>query len=213
MNFCMLFVILFSILSLTKANTVAKETYCVIRNEAYKNEYLYLDENIMKKVFTSPANDEFIQDFSQMEWLLIPNPSSNDTFYMMNSASNELLCASKHHLDLFKLRRKLDMIQLSENDFNIFTGENKNDDFNECIWKYQEIEKRNTDFKSKDDDDAFNGKGKRYVIWSVKYKEPLYAGSFLLKSSLVGKRNVYTWHKKPDTLQFIWHVYCNENEI
>jgi hypothetical protein len=213
MNFySSLLTIFFSISIANANNNIGKESYCVIRNEEYEKEYLYLDDATMKKVFTSPVSDELIQDFTQMEWLII-STSLNDSFYIMNSASNELLCASKHHLDLFKLRRKLDMIQLSEDNFNIVAEENKNGHFDECIWKFQEIQKRNKKFglKTKDNDDLFNGKGKIYVIWSVKYKEPLYAGSFLLKNRIVGKRNVYTWHKKPDTFQFIWHVYCNEN--
>ena len=48
----------------------------------------------------------------------------------------------------------------------------------------------------------------KYRLWNVYYHEAFYAGSDMLKSAKSNRRNVFTWHKKPDSNQFLWNFVC-----
>ena len=179
---------------LSTINTVRPDTkkpsYCVIKNYLYKDDFLYVcnekeyDNGYRRKVYSNPVSLKYMQNSYQKRWLFIPTDDkkyTNDTFYIITDLYKEFLCSSKDHLEITKHRRKLHTVNMDE----IPVGE-------ECIWRL----------------DEFKYKKEHYLIWNLKYNEPLYAANSLFKTARTNRRNVYTWYKNPDSKQFIWFVYC-----
>jgi hypothetical protein len=174
---------------------------CLIENEKYNSEFLYTCESReYPTAFVDQHNTKHIKDFDQMRWIFTPVNNNDDynnkTFYfIINSFYDMLLCSSNTRIGFFDKRRKLSMQNLFKiNDF----------DNEECIWYVEPAKKlygkyiTNKKLMNKD----------KYIIWNFKYAEPLYAGSFFLKQVKSKRRNVYTWHKKPNSGQFVWNLHC-----
>jgi hypothetical protein len=174
------------------SNTDNVSFECLIQNDEYKYEYLYTSDQLdpadyyKRKVYTFPL--QHLDAFDPIKWYLIPMGHFNDTFYIMNHQFNEYLCGSDFHLDLFELRRKVSMSKLVDK-----TIEHKN-----CEWRLEPL---------MDESNVETQSSNRFIIWNVKYNEPLYAASTLFKT-LNYKRNVFTWHSKPNSKQFVWIVDC-----
>ena len=141
-----------------------------------------------RNVYTTPLSRA--ENFDSLRWKFIPVMNNqNDTFYIYNQKYGEYLCASNAFKDIFKKRRKLhslgiyDQLTLMES--------------NECEWKMEKI-------SSRDEPDV-------YTIWSVLFKEPVYAASYLLKFQSA-KRSIFLWYKSPDTNQFKWQIDCKSGE-
>ena len=120
-------------------------TDCLIYNQDYPNEYLYIgneldrfryertnyleriqptQQAIKYSIYTYPL--KFIENYDLIKWSLIPISSKrNDTFYIMNQMKNTYLCASSYHSDIFNMRRKIDLMKLSK-DFK---------DRAKCMWR------------------------------------------------------------------------------
>jgi hypothetical protein len=178
--------------------------HCLIYNENYPNEYLYIDNELDRfryertnylervqptqqlikySIFTYPI--KFIENKDLIKWILIPISSKrNDTFYIMNQMKNRYLCVSNSHSDIFNMRRKLDLSTLSK-------------DFKErakCMWRL----------------DSQNKNNKQYIVKSLYYNEPLFASSNFFKTSIL-RRNVYTWYKSSSkSAQYIWNFQCKQ---
>jgi hypothetical protein len=199
-------------------------TDCLIKNEKYQFEYLYAasdeddalinknykvheslndEEKIIEKKTNFENEDDnnnsinmiyvsrqayvyplgLIYDYDLIKWSIIPiSTPKNQTFYIRNKLNNQYLCASQSHTNsFFKTRRK------------VFTHSivDHLDQRPECMWKFEK----------------FQNKMKLFIIWNVKYSEALYAAGSLFYDMELG-RNVYTWHKKPDSNQFYWNLHC-----
>jgi hypothetical protein len=215
MNFICSFVILIvAIISFINCQPEQSNlSFCQIKNAMYPNEFLYTcrDRNMNdfnRKVYTNPPYSKYMNSFFQMGWVFEPvKNGQNDTFHLINVQYEEYLCASDLHLDVLRLRRKVNTIRLNKFDMNGFVGEKNEtngvrsgkslvgiyDYQNACKWKLQNI---------------VGGESDKFMIWNEKFNEPLYAASFLFKMAKSNRRNVYLWHKKPDSLQFIWFINC-----
>jgi hypothetical protein len=157
---------------------------CIIKNLDYNNEFLYAyhesKNNKERKIYTNPISLKYMKTFDQAEWLFVP--IYNQTFYIRSSLYKQYMCASDINFDLMNKRRKVRML-------------NKVDELKNtsCMWKLEQLNKRSNQF----------------MIWNVKYKEPLYAASAIYKT-MDSRRNVYTWVKKsPNSKQFIWSIGCH----
>ena len=125
-----------------------------------------------------------IYDYDLIKWSIIPSALTNQSFHIKSKNNNQYLCASPTHTNMFfKTRRKVFTHTIDDLD-----ELNKRLD---CMWKFEK----------------FSNQMKSFIIWNVKYKEPLYAASSLFYEMELG-RNVYTWHKKPDSDQFHWNLHC-----
>ena len=202
-------------------------TDCLIKNQKYQFEYLYSandeddsllsknyqiyeenkDEKVIdKRKFETNDNDDvenkntnnvvkesrqayvyplgLIYDYDLIKWSIIPSALTNQSFHIKSKNNNQYLCASPTHTNMFfKTRRKVFTHTIDDLD-----ELNKRLD---CMWKFEK----------------FSNQMKSFIIWNVKYKEPLYAASSLFYEMELG-RNVYTWHKKPDSDQFHWNLHC-----
>ncbi len=170
------------------------QTECLIHSTAYKFEYLYstkeFDSDSKKRnVFTYPLSD--VDNFDKIRWRLIPKNGSNSTFYIRSQQYNEYLCAANSYKDLFKMRRKLHTLRIS--DKNLLS------ESLQCEWIFEKIPSRTRNNNT-------------YFIWNLIYREPLYAISYFYKNHKL-KRNVYLWHKKPNSKQFKWQVDCLSGEF
>ena len=219
------------LLCLTPLTQLASMYECVIHNQEYKYEYLYVtretDEKMngddgdatkstkmftQHKVFAYPLIH--LDDFDRIKWRLelIQKDQSNDTFYLINIKYNEYLCAKDAHTDIFFMRRKLNTIRpkskyLIEAEYINDTQQEDEDDedyVGEMTDNYDDWRKKcEWKFESMDENK------KNYIIWNVFYQEPLYAASGLFKPLSNHNRNVFTWYGLPNSNQFVWQVDCN----
>jgi hypothetical protein len=174
-------------------------SYCLVRNSEYENEYLYssrkdldTNENMIRKVYANSANKVNIKSLDQMRWIFVPVDWLNDAFYITNIEFNEHLCASHVYRDSStksKKRRLVNLIKMNKESLKT----NK-----KCIWRTENIISN-------------DGNESSFYLWNLYYHEPLYAAASLNKIMNQSKdRNVYTWHQKPDSKQFIWFIYCSK---
>jgi hypothetical protein len=225
--------IIFLILCLTPLTTTfAKKRNlmyeCVLHNQEYKYEYLYVtretDESIsdttklftLHKVYTYPLIH--LNDFDRIKWRfeLIKN-QANDTYYLINLKYNEYLCATDSHSDYFFMRRKVNTARpkskyFIEAEYDDKMNEKENND-------EVEGEESDYDISSLEDDEwkkkcewkfeSIDENKKNYIIWNVFYQEPLYAASGLFKPLNNHNRNIFTWYGLPNSNQFVWRVDCN----
>lgn len=169
---------------------------CLIKNIKFQGEYLYtcyeLEANNKRKVYANPASLNYMNSFDQIRWMLMPVENMNDTFHIINARYGEHLCSSATHLEIFNQRRKVNTVRFTR---DAMLSDKK------CMWRFDDV------------DTKMDGGGPdRYMIWNVHYKEPLYAASSLLKT-VKARRNVFTWYKSPDSRQFIWHVFCFNDDM
>ena len=204
-------ILIISVISLIENKPdLGRASDCLIKNIEYKDEFLYtcheldISNNYKRKVYTNPVNLNYMRSFDQLRWTFVPIAGMNDTFYIVNSRYNEHLCASNIHLDVFNFRRKVNTVNLSgtkkSSESVVFNSNptsllNSNNN-KKCMWQLEQVEK------------GLN----RFVIRNFYYQEPLYAASSLLKT-VRSRRNVYTWHAKPDSKQFVWYIYCFTQEM
>jgi hypothetical protein len=136
---------------------------CIIKNVEYQDDFLYTSKDIeygsqdqRRKVYSNPVSTKYMRYSNQKKWLFIPadengkEMSSNSTYYIINGQYIEFLCASSDHLELTKRRRKI---------YTLYLDETKVED--DCKWRL----------------DPVNTHKDGYVIWNLKFKEPLYAAS------------------------------------
>jgi hypothetical protein len=136
---------------------------CIIKNVEYQDDFLYSSKEIeygvrdqRRKVYSNPVSTKYMRHSNQKKWIFIPvdengkEMSSNNTFYIVNGQYIEFLCASTDHLEITKRRRKIYTLNLDETKVQ-----------DECKWRLDPVKTRNDG----------------YVIWNLKYKEPLYAAS------------------------------------
>ena len=169
---------------------------CLIKNIKFQGEYLYtcyeLEANNKRKVYANPASLNYMNSFDQIRWMLMPVENMNNTFHIINARYGEHLCSSNGHLEIFNQRRKVNTVRFTK---DVMLLDKK------CMWRLDALDKR-----------IDGGGTDRYMIWNTYYKEPLYAASSLLKT-VKARRNVFTWHSKPDSKQFIWHVFCFSDDM
>jgi hypothetical protein len=192
-----------------------ESSMCFIRNIKYTDEYLYssndfdsLDKDTSlttsifdkQRIFVNEMSPKHISSIRQSIWLFQPveimtsdNKIKNRTFLIGNAHfKNHILCASSDHLDRFNQRRLVNLNRLND-EIKILKGLSK------CVWI---LDKVNPNSVNSND----------FMITNMKYKEKLYAASYLFKTSRTKRRNVFLWHKKPDSTQFVWNVNCLINK-
>jgi hypothetical protein len=194
-------------------------SYCLVKNVEYQDEYLYschdvdFSDNYKRKVFTNKISINYMKSFDQMGWIFQPVDGLNNTFYITNAQYHEHLCATHNHLEIFNYRRKVNLNRLNKHSLKT----NK-----KCMWKLDDQPLNSRDPKNKKKNFSSNTdmvlsnktvtnstqNAKIYTIWNINYREPLYAASYLLKAAKSKRRNIYTWHTKPDSKQFYWHIEC-----
>ena len=175
-----------------KLNLNSNKTICLIGNLKYPSEYLYASNNPnfnnKRRVFTNHLESVNILHANQMIWILNPVKWIKNTFYITSLYYiNHHLCASHQHFDSFNHRRDILLYHLNKE--SLITNK-------KCMWKLHPVDSNQT-----------------YTIWNMNYKEPLYAASFLFKTSKTNQRSVYLWHNSPDSLQFNWNVDCIEAKL
>jgi hypothetical protein len=175
---------------------------CVLRNLNYDDEFLYtVKSGTKEKIYVDPSDSNVISNMDQLRWIFMPVIANgqhvSNTFHIINSVNDMVLCASSRHLDFMKHRRQVELIKLGDLDENGLA-------FNrECMWMLGSA-------RNKIKKDVFDPEeNSKFTIWNFEYKEPLYAASFTLRSEIRSKRNVYTWYSKPNSLQFVWFIYCS----
>ena len=176
---------------------------CIIKNDEYDDEFLYASKEIdysyltkkghlinRHKLNSNEINLRYMESPEQARWLFLPSnenfkstnvPNENTTFYILNEYFKEIICASNHHLEMSKKRRKIHLLDVD--DVSNQDG---------CLWKLEEDKQQYYSF----------------YIRNIKYNEYLYAAGGLYKSTKTNRRNVFTWYKTPDSKQFIWTVFC-----
>ena len=178
------------------------KSYCLVRNSAYENEYLYssrkdfdVNDNMTKqrKVYTNTANIKKIKSLDQMRWIFEPVDWLNDAFYITNiEFQNEHLCATHSYHDSknkSKKRRLVNLVKMNKESLKT----NK-----KCIWRTENIV-------------SDDGNESSFYLWNMYYHEPLYAATSMSRlMSPTKDRQVYTWYQKPDSKQFIWFIYCSK---
>jgi hypothetical protein len=158
---------------------------CLIRNQNYKDEYLYtipVNANQSEfKLYTNKLHAKYMYHGDQVVWILKPVKSFINTYLISSELyKNEYLCTNHTNSDRLKIRRN---VYLSKMD-RLLNGR--------CMWQIEKIKQND------------------YYVWNFYFKEPLYA-SFLLNSIIQSRRNVYLWRGKPDSKQFIWNFECRHN--
>ncbi len=168
-------------------------------------------------MYSNPVNLHFLKSFDQLRWTFVPT-GLNDTYFIVNARYNEHLCAADIHLDVFNFRwaffplfsrllsqftspsqiqrRKVNTVNLNRFKENSVNNKTAAKTIKSCMWKLEQVET------------GLN----RFLVRNLNYGEYLYASSSLLKT-VRSRRNVYTWHSRPDSRQFIWYVYCFSNEV
>jgi hypothetical protein len=204
----------------SKSPDTSNLSYCLVKNVEYQDEYMYscrdvdFSDSYKRKVFTNKMSINYMKSFDQMGWIFQPVEGLNNTFYITNAQYHEHLCATHNHLEIFNYRRKVNLNRLNKHSLKT----NK-----KCMWKLDLVDepltfsghlnKKNNFFFSKNmslNKTATNPAQdtKLYTIWNINYREPLYAASYLLKAAKSKRRNIYTWHTKPDSRQFYWYIHC-----
>jgi hypothetical protein len=118
------------------------------------------------------------------------------SFLIRGKIHQQYLCASTKHTSVFfKSRRQVFARQLKHQ-----ASDETEVSESECLWRLDKI----------NDPNQINNK--KFIIWNLKYDEALYAANSFFNDIELG-RNVYTWHKKPDTDQFAWNFHCVKKQI
>ena len=163
---------------------------CLIRNRLYSNEYLFTSNEIWRQylrrnVYTLPLSE--VDQLNKITWSLIPIHTENDTILIKSNKFNEYLCGYDKNPDMTNgirptlVKFNLALIPL----------------YDRCAWQLRKV-------KSNDNNPS------SYLIWNVKYKQPLYSASFLFKESLQ-KRNIFLWPKPIKSIsklsdEFFWTI-------
>jgi hypothetical protein len=161
---------------------------CFFRNVNDNAGYLFAST---KK--DSVSNDRLIEtlpllnisDVNTIKWEFIRVENETDTFLFKSVKYQEFLCASKYHSDLAKKSRKVIGWKLkfgSDQKIKVLPGiqvdaldmvktEKK------CLWKLKNI--------------FYN----KYMVYNLKYNEPLVSASLKSSSNKNESRNVNSWYK------------------
>jgi hypothetical protein len=170
---------------------------CLIHSKQYLFEYI-LTDNLRNQfsignIYTVPLS--YIHDFDSLRWSFIPATKIGYTFYIHSvKYPSHFICATESHKFLFKMRREVHLINLSEYQklFNNSLIKIKN-----CQWRFDQVKTRF----------SLNN---TYIIWNVNYDEPLYAASSLLRKDNI-RRNIFMWHQSPSkSNQFKWFMDCSK---
>ena len=207
----LLFFLLVVIQSVAYAIDIEKE--CILYNKRYKNQYIYAANNLVageKKFFTKDRyvfawifnkvgrifgfrkTNEFFDSDPAGIWKLIPIDTEavgNNVFYLRNvQYPDEYLYASRTKYGdsgFASDRRRV---------FSRMLGDNDSPDhlLDQFTWSFNKTDKYG-----------------EYQIYNTYFKEPLYVSSLYNRHSLL-RRNVFTWHKEPDSQQFTFVVSCRD---
>jgi hypothetical protein len=169
---------------------------CLIQNENYGFEFLYHSNEFIKSNWSTTMPYVFpltnLNVYNRIRWIIkaTRDDSILETVYIKSFKSNQYLCASNSHLEVFLKRRK------------VFLSNNFIKD--DCEWKIEKITTPN------DKDDHNDQLGVKSYITNVKYDQPLYAASYFFKRDHL-KRNVYLCHdknEKKNSKKFNWIIEC-----
>ena len=189
---------------------------CLIHNQEYGYEFLYHSNDTTSKlksnVYTYPM--EHVAKLDRIRWHIVPksvslnskNEPIIETVYLKTQDSNKYLCASNRHVDRFKQRRRIYIMNKQDDKSCEWILENMKSDYTNT--KY---DNENNNNKSKDSDKILIVTR----ITNLKYKEALYAASNFFKKDRYN-RNIYSWHEKNLTSkskQFNWIIDCIDIEI
>ncbi len=197
------FIILTILMNLNELQALDDE--CIIYSDYYEGQYLYSPNDfvsmgtgkdryalvwrgfLLERLVSDKSYAFFTSDSSAL-WTLIPATGVPNGYYLRNMKYNEYLYASNKKHDYFfgNKRRKVYTRQLPE---SFGTGPSFSRD--QFVWR---LERHG----------ALN-----YHIYNVFYNEPLYVASINLRHDGL-RRNIFTWHKKPDSKQFLFVLSCSQ---
>ncbi len=127
-----------------------------------------------------------IKTLNQLRWIFEPVSWLNDSYYITNVKYNQHLCASHIYADFSRSTKKRRLVELSTiNRDSLITNK-------KCIWKPEQLNQND-----------------QFYLWNLYYKESLYAAS-VIKFSKKNDRSVFLWYKDPDSMQFVWYIYCSK---
>ena len=206
-----IFLILILMNFLDSTDIIENGSTCLMQTKNYQSEYLHatkdfdyflngfrlkpsdfhLYSRFTKRVVASKEvklKEKIPFQNASFSWQFHSVKDQKNTFFIRSlHYSNEYLCSTNSHLDLFNSRRKVNLIRINK----MRMKENSN---KKCMWRLDADQVKNA-----------------YFIWNVYYKEPLYIASSLYQEKR-GTRSALTWHKKPNSLQFEWTFSCFTNK-
>ena len=184
---------------------------CNLVNEQYHGETLFAASALIqfnffsRGVFTWRLPNAkskqlvFNADDKQSMWQLVPVASRPNTFLIRNVEYGEYLHASKYHKSFLSRQRRLVYMWKSSSSASKY-AEISSDESN--MWTFKEP------FGGVGDQSS-SSEHLRVTLWNVKFNEALFATG--LHGKKMFSRDVFTWHKAPDSKQFNWFVKCRDD--
>ena len=195
-----------SILTIIQIDILTCETEslkeCLIHNQAYSYEYLFIERNYDKtkrNVYTLPLNN--MKDFNHLEfirWNIIPFKETNSYFIKSLLLDDGYLCSSKHLNGFFTRTRSIIGLKIPF----IHKYFNSQTIIDNCLWYFDRDETSN------------KIRNKTFIIWNKKYKEPLYASVKNYFSDPL-RRNVYSLNGRYNikSKAIKWIVDCGTGQF
>lgn len=190
-------VIFLALVDLNSSDSQNQELNCVIFNEKY-HEYMYAANFLFSKyfkrtVYTYPLglfylvkngkNFDYTDDDRKGVWILEPVKGLKNIFYLKNLRYDEYLFAGD---------RVPKFIFFDSNMRFVNTEKNLSPSDEKFMWKFEQLNNRGS-----------------YLIFNVGYNEPLFANFQITKDNI--RRDVLTWYKEPNGVQFRWNVKCKND--
>lgn len=194
------FLVIFTILNAYKSSDFKdEELNCVIFNEKY-HEYMYAANMIFSKyfnraVYTFPLgliywtkngkNFDFTENDRKGVWILEPVNGRKNVYYLKNLRYQEYMYAGGKLKNFLFFESNMRLVYTQK---QLMASDEK------FMWKFEPLYNKGS-----------------YNIFNVEYNEPLYAAFHMHKDNI--RRDVLTWHKTPDGLQFKWNVKCRNDAL
>ena len=181
---------------------------CNFVNEEYRGETLFAPSALLQfNLFTRGVYTwrlpnakskqlVFNPDDKQSMWQLVAVASRPNTFLIRNVEYGEYLHASRFRASLLLPHRRLVYMWKSSSSASKHNEISSDESY---MWT----------FKEPFGGEPWSSEHLRVTLWNVKFNEPLFATGLHGKQML--SRDVFTWHKAPDSKQFNWFVKCRDD--
>ncbi|RNA30142.1 hypothetical protein BpHYR1_000732 [Brachionus plicatilis] len=194
LQFLIIFLVLYTLKSADSRN---QELNCVLFNEKY-HEYMYaanflFSKNFKRTIYTFPLglfysaknghNFDFTEDDRKGVWIIEPVSGRKNVYYLKNLKYEEYLYAGDKVPKFIFFDTNMRFVN-TKKDFS--PSDEK------FMWKFERLNKMGS-----------------YFIYNVEYNEPLFADFHRTRENI--RRDVLTWYKDPNGLQFSWNVKCKND--
>lgn len=190
--------VILTILNAVKNSDLKDENLnCVIFNEKY-HEYMYaanmfFSRYFKRAIYTFPMgliywtkngkNFDFTEDDRKGVWILEPVNGRKNIYYLKNLKYQEYLYAAD----------KLNKFLFFESNMRwVYTQKKLTPSDEKFMWKFETLHEKGS-----------------YHIFNVEHNEPLFANVHLNNENI--RRDVLTWYKSPNGMQFKWNVKCRND--